>query len=362
MTEHVIATTEGRLGRIVLDRQRALNALDAGMIAAIAAALAAWREAPHVHAITIEGAGDRAFCAGGDIRAVRDAALAGDAASIEAFFSAEYALNLAIARYPKPYVALIDGFCMGGGIGVAVHGAYRVATEHAVFAMPETGIALFPDVGATYLLPRLPGALGMFLGLTGTRITGADGVHAGLATHFVPRADLPALRAALAQDGVAALGVHARPLPAFSLAAQMQAIDRCFSAPGLAEVLARLRAEDAWGKSVLGILRTMSPTALAWSFDIIQAGAERTLEACLQAELALTARVTMHPRLRRRRARHDHRQGQGAEMAGDGPLAMSKRIKVFCFFSSEKKFFLERKNQRTFIFYESNPPTLLALP
>ena len=295
MNEHVIATTQGRIGRIVLDRQRALNALDAGMIAAIAEALEAWREAPDVHAVTIEGAGERAFCAGGDIRAVRDAALAGDGAAIAAFFSEEYALNLAIARYPKPYVALIDGFCMGGGIGVSVHGAYRVASEHAVFAMPETGIALFPDVGATYLLPRLPGALGMFLGLTGTRITGADAVHAGLATHFVPRAEMAALREALSRDGVAALGVHAAALPAFSLAPQMEAINRCFSAPGMNEVLARLRAEGGWGESVLTTLRAMSPSALAWSFAIIQAGTGRTLEACLQAELALTARVTMHP-------------------------------------------------------------------
>ena len=295
MSEHVIATTHGRIGRIVLDRQRALNALDAGMIAAIAAALDAWREAPDVHAITIEGAGERAFCAGGDIRAVRDAALAGDSASIAHFFSEEYALNLAIARYTKPYVALIDGFCMGGGIGVSVHGTYRVATEHAVFAMPETGIALFPDVGATYLLPRLPGALGMFLGLTGARMTGADGVHAGFATHFVKRAELGALREALARDGVAALGAHAAALPAFSLAEQMAAIKRCFSAPSLSEMLSRLRAEGAWGEDVLTILRTMSPSALAWSFEIIHAGAARTLEACLQAELALTARVTLHP-------------------------------------------------------------------
>jgi len=295
MSEHVTATTQGRIGRIVLDRQRALNALDAGMIAAIGAALEGWREAPDVHAVTIEGAGERAFCAGGDIRAVRDAALAGDAAAIAAFFSAEYALNLAIARFPKPFIALIDGFCMGGGIGVSVHGAYRVATEHAVFAMPETGIALFPDVGATYLLPRLPGALGMFLGLTGTRITGADAVHAGLATHFVPRAGLAALQKALSRDGIAALGTHAAALPAFSLAAQMAPINRCFSAPSLGEVLARLRTEGAWGESVLTALRTMSPSALAWSFAIIQAGAGRTLELCLQAELALTAHVTMHP-------------------------------------------------------------------
>jgi enoyl-CoA hydratase len=295
MSEHVTATIDGRSGRLVLDRQRALNALDAGMIAALAAALDRWRHDPTVHAVTIEGAGERAFCAGGDIRAVRDAALAGDGAAIHAFFAAEYTLNLTIATYSKPYVALVDGICLGGGIGVSVHGAYRVATEHAMFAMPETGIALFPDVGASYVLPRLPGALGMFLGLTGTRILGADAVHAGIATHFVSRARLPALKAALARDGVAALGTHAEALPPFTLASQIAAIDRCFSAGSVPEILARLRAEGEWGAAILATLRTMSPSALIWSFDIIRAGAGRDLSECLAAELALTALVTMHP-------------------------------------------------------------------
>jgi enoyl-CoA hydratase len=295
MSEHVTAGVEGRVGRLVLDRQRALNALDAGMIAALAAALAQWRHEPAVHAVTIEGAGERAFCAGGDIRAVRDAALAGDAAWIEAFFASEYALNQSIASYPKPYIALVDGICLGGGMGVSVHGAYRVATEHAMFAMPETGIALFPDVGASYVLPRLPGALGMFLGLTGTRIMGADAVHAGLATHFVRRAALPGLKAALAVDGVSALGRHAEPLPPFTLAPHCAAIDRCFSAGSMAGIIGRLQGEGPWGEVTLAILRTMSPSALVWSFDIIQAGATRDLPACLAAELALTGIVTRHP-------------------------------------------------------------------
>jgi enoyl-CoA hydratase len=295
MSDHVTATVQGRIGRLVLDRPRALNALDTGMIAALEAALDRWRDDPAIHAVTIEGAGERAFCAGGDIRAVRDAALAGNAAAIERFFAGEYRLNLAIAEYPKPYVALVDGICMGGGIGVSVHGAYRVATEHAVFAFPETGIALFPDVGASYVLPRLPGQLGMFLGLTGTRLTGADAVHAGFATHFVPRAALPALKADLARDGVAALGVHAAAVPGFSLAGHRAAIDRCFSAGSVAEIVARLADEGAWGEGVTATLRTMSPSALLWSFDILRAGAGRTLAQCLDAELALTRRVTMHP-------------------------------------------------------------------
>jgi enoyl-CoA hydratase len=295
MSPHVTATTDQRIGRLILDRPRALNALDTPMIAALSAALSAWRDSPAIHAITIEGAGGRAFCAGGDIRAIRDAALAGDADTIETFFAGEYRLNQAIADYPIPYIALIDGICMGGGIGLSIHAPYRVATEHAVFAMPETGIALFPDVGATYALPRMPGRLGMFLGLTGTRLTGADAVHAGFATHFVPRAGLPALQADLARDGVAALAAHAAPLPPFSLAAQRDAIDRCFGADSLAGILAALRLEGAWGEGVLATLKAMSPAALAWSFGIIRDGAARTLPACLAAELTLTRSVTRHP-------------------------------------------------------------------
>jgi enoyl-CoA hydratase len=164
-----------------------------------------------------------------------------------------------------------------------------------MFAMPETGIALFPDVGASYLLPRLPGALGMFLGLTGTRLMGADAVHAGLATHYVKREDVPAFRAALLRDGVAALGTHTIGLPPFSLAQHRQAIDRAFSAASVREILARLGEEGDWGQTVLATLRTMSPSAMLWSFDIIHAGSSRNLPECLAAELALTGVVTRHP-------------------------------------------------------------------
>ena len=174
--------------------------------------------------MVIEGTGDRAFCAGGDIIALREAqVIAATAPAADAFFTEEYALNLLIATYPKPYIALIDGICMGGGIGMSVHGPYRVATEHAGFGMPETAIGFFPDIGATFLLPRLRGHLGAYLGLTGLRLSGADAVHAGLATHFVPRATLPALSAALAKDGPSVLAEFAQTLPPFSLAEHLDA-------------------------------------------------------------------------------------------------------------------------------------------
>ncbi len=244
----------------------------------------------------IEGAGDRAFCAGGDVRALRQYELDGEHHKAETFFREEYKLNLMIATYPKPYIALIDGICMGGGIGVSVHAPYRVATERAAFAMPETAIGFFPDIGATYFLPRLPGQIGTYLGLTGLRMQGADAVHAGLATHFVPRADLPALSRALAEDGPAALGAHAAPLPAFSLAAQRAAIDHCFGADSMAENVRRLEAiGDEWATQTLAALRTVSPSALCWTLEALRRGADLTLPQCQAAELALTRTTMRHP-------------------------------------------------------------------
>jgi enoyl-CoA hydratase/carnithine racemase len=292
----VIARRDGRIGRILLNRPKALNAIDLPMIRACARALADWRGDPHVHAVVIEGAGDRAFCAGGDIRALRQYELDGEHHRAEAFFREEYELNLVIATYPKPYIALIDGICMGGGIGVSVHAPYRVASEHAAFAMPETAIGFFPDIGATFFLPRLPGRIGTYLGLTGARVQGADAVHAGFATHFTPRADFPALSRALAEDGPGALGSHVAPLPAFSLAPQRAAIDHCFGADSVRGIVQRLDAAgDAWAAKTLETLRTVSPSALCWTLAALRRGADLTLPQCQAAELALTRTTMRHP-------------------------------------------------------------------
>ncbi len=292
----VVASRDGRIGRIRLNRPSALNALDVGMVRAIHAALDRWRDEPRVHAVVIESTDPRAFCAGGDVRAIRAFALAGNEAAISAFFSEEYALNRAIAEYPKPYIALIDGICMGGGIGISVHGSARVASEHALFAMPETAIALFPDIGASHVLPRLPGALGAWLALTGARLAGADAAHAGLATHCVPRARLPALSAALAADGPAVLAAFAEPLPPFSRAADRAAIERCFGAPSVKEILARLAAEPSpFGPATLAALSGFSPSSICWSFEILRRGALQSLPAALATELRLVRRVTRHP-------------------------------------------------------------------
>jgi enoyl-CoA hydratase len=292
----VIVRGDGRVGRILLNRPKALNAIDLPMIRACARALDAWRDDPHVHAVVIEGAGDRAFCAGGDIRALRQYELDGEHDRAEAFFHEEYELNLAIATYPKPYIALIDGICMGGGIGVSVHAPYRVATEHAAFAMPETAIGFFPDIGATFFLPRLPGEIGTYLGLTGARAQGADAVHAGLATHFTPRAALPALSRALAEDGPAALGLHGALLPAFSLVPHRAAIDHCFGADSVAAIVRRLEGVgDAWAAQTLETLRAVSPSALCWTLEALRRGADLTLPQCQAAELALTRTAMRHP-------------------------------------------------------------------
>ncbi len=292
----VLAEVSAGVGRLVLNRPRALNALDRGMIDAVSAALTTWRDDKAVTLVTIEGAGGRAFCAGGDVRAVRSLALAGETEAIEAFFVAEYAVNRMIAEYPKPYVALIDGISMGGGLGLSIHGSHRVVTEHAVMAMPETAIALFPDIGATHFLPRLPGQSGMYLALTGARVSPGDAIHTGLATHYVPRGALEALKAGLAREGIAAVARHAAPPPESLLAADRPAIDRCFGATSVAGILAALEAEGtAWAKATRATLEQMSPTSLCVSFEAIRRGAAMSLPECLAMELALTRGVTRHP-------------------------------------------------------------------
>ncbi len=289
----VLARRQGRIGRITLNRPKALNALDLGMVRLVASALEAWREDPAVHAVVIEGAGGRAFCAGGDVREVRRMSMAGDHAGIEAFFAGEYALNLAIARYPKPYIALVDGICMGGGIGLSVHGSVRVASDTAMFAMPETAIALFPDIGATYVLPRLRGDWGTYMALTGARMDGAQATWLGLATHFVPHDRMAGLADAIAEHGIAALAEAAVPPGNLALAHQDVS---AFGADSVPAILAALEgAGTPWATETLATLRTMSPSSVMWSFAMLRQGAHRTLEQCLQAELAMTRHAPRHP-------------------------------------------------------------------
>lgn len=286
---------EGRAGRIRLNRPKALNALDLEMVTAIKAAVEEFSREPEVHLLLID-APERGFCAGGDVRGIRAAGLAGDADAAEAFFKTEYAMNQALADCRKPVVSLIDGVCMGGGIGLSAHGSHRIATERAMFAMPETAIALFPDVGMSFFLPRMPGALGMYLGLTGARLNGADAVHGGFATHFVPGERLAALEAALLADGVAVVPGFAEPLPAFSLERHRGLIDAAFGAGNVAEIVEGLAGDASeFARSALAQLRAHSPLAIRWSFEIIRQGAKRDLGQALAAEFALVRRIARHP-------------------------------------------------------------------
>jgi enoyl-CoA hydratase len=302
--EPVVRTRPGRTALLELNRPAALNALDAEMVRQLTEALAAWRDDPAVRSVLVSSTSPKAFCAGGDIRAVREAGMRGDDEQVRGYFAAEYALNAMIARYPKPYTALVDGYAMGGGLGVSVHGSAMVVTERALLAMPETAIGFFPDIGATYFLPRLPGSVGRYLGLTGARISGAAAVECGLATHYVPAAELPALQAELAggADPAPALARHAVPPPPSELTGRLPAIARCFSAPGLAEVRARLTAEErgqgedaAWARDTLDQLDRASPMSLAVTAELLAAGEGASLEDCLARELAYACKVAREP-------------------------------------------------------------------
>lgn len=271
-------------GFITLNRPNALNALTLDMIHELTPLLMAWQEDPSVRAVVIRGAGDRAFCAGGDVRAIWDAGRAGDRLT-EDFFRAEYTLNRLVHVFAKPYVALIDGVTMGGGVGLSVHGSHRVAGDKTLLAMPEVGIGLFPDVGATYFLPRLAGRLGLFLALTGWRLNGADAVYCGLATDYVPSDrmdDLVEAFAALdweeAQPGTLVDGVIDRfktPPAASELEPHQAVIDHCFSARSVESILAALdESGDDWAAKVAGIIRQQSPTSLKVAFVQLEKGAE----------------------------------------------------------------------------------------
>ena len=296
----IIARREGAAATLLMNRPKTLNALDLEMIRGFQSALDTWAADPAVRLFIVEGAGGRAFCAGGDVRRVREQAIAGDAASIEAFFAEEYAVNRGIATLGKPWVSLIDGVCMGGGIGVSVHGRPAVVTEAALLAMPETAIALFPDVGTSHILPKLPGAVGTWLALTGARLKGGDAVAAGLASHFVPKAKLPALREALLGGDAAVVERFAEAPPEAGFAPHRAAIDRCFGQETMPAILAALEAEGTdWAAEQVKILRRMSPTSLCVSLELLRRGAGATLDECLSMELALgRSVVNQHPDFR----------------------------------------------------------------
>ncbi|MQX35041.1 enoyl-CoA hydratase/isomerase family protein [Roseospira navarrensis] len=305
----ILFGVERGLGRILLNRPRALNALTLSKIREMDRTLRAWAADPAVKAVVVEGAGDRAFCAGGDIRALSDAARAGDDATIRGFFREEYTLNRLIKSYPKPYLAFLNGITMGGGVGISVHGSHRIVTENTVFAMPETGIGLFPDVGGTFVLPRCPGAVGTWIGLTGSRLKAADCLHAGIATHVLPAGRLgeveDALRAALApaegpervwQAITDVLDVFHEEPDAAPLEAMRADIDRAFAGETVEDILAALDAmgED-WGADTAAVLRGKSPTSLKVTLRQLRLGAHLDFDRAMQVEYRLACRFLRRP-------------------------------------------------------------------
>ncbi|MFG2307324.1 enoyl-CoA hydratase/isomerase family protein [Streptomyces sp. NPDC048566] len=260
----VLVRTEGRTGRIVLNRPQALNALNHDMVRLIDRALTAWEHDPAVETVVVTGAGDRGLCAGGDIRVVHDDARDGDGTASAAFWRDEYHLNARIARYPKPYVAVMDGIVMGGGVGISAHGSVRVVTERSRIAMPETGIGFVPDVGGTRLLAHAPGELGTHLALTGAPVGAGDALLCGLADHFVPSDALGTFLADLADLPVReAVARHSRPAPPAALAGHRDWIDACCSADTVEEILHRLETYgEPAAKDAAQTLLRRSPTAL----------------------------------------------------------------------------------------------------
>ncbi|MEV6728307.1 enoyl-CoA hydratase/isomerase family protein [Streptomyces sp. NPDC051364] len=295
----VLLATDGRTGLITLNRPRALNALTHPMVLRIDEALRAWEQDPAVEQVLIRGAGERGLCAGGDIRAIHDDAKAGTASSA-GFWRDEYRLNARIARYPKPYVALMDGIVMGGGVGVSAHGSVRVVTERSRVAMPETGIGFVPDVGGTYLLGRAPGLLGTHLALTGSAVGAADALLCGLADHFVPADRLPELTAALAGSPAGEVLAHfaGTPTPG-ELAEQRAWIDRCYAADTVEEIVERLLAEgDPAAKETAETLLAKSPTSLKVTLAAVRrARALGPLEQVLVQEYRVSCHALRAPDL-----------------------------------------------------------------
>lgn len=304
---HIRSEKRGALGLLTLDRPKALNALTHGMIAAITGSLQEWAADAAIKAVAIRGAGDRAFCAGGDIRAVQQAAVAGTDEGAR-LLADEYRMNALIGAYPKPYIAMIHGICMGGGAGVSVHGRYRLADASLTFAMPETGIGFIPDVGSSYFLSRAPDRLGMYLGLTAASIGLGDAIAAGLITHAVNRDDFDAVIAGLA-DGEAVEKVIApfvRKAGEGPLAVQRRHIATIFSAASVESILERLDRDGSdFAIQTAQTIRARSPTALKLVFRQLRQAENLSLCQCLAMELRLALRVLKT---------HDFREGVRAAL------------------------------------------------
>ncbi len=299
-TQEILFERRGAAGLIILNRPKALNAVSLNMVHAMSAQLAAWADDEAVTRVIILSNSERAFSAGGDIRALYDLGKAAKHKEALQFWADEYPLNAAIKNYRKPYIALIDGIAMGGGIGISVHGSHRVAFDRCSFAMPEVGIGFFPDVGATWFLPRMPGELGTYCALTGERFNAADGVAAGLATHRVPSSRFSAL-----VDGLtgtvpvdAVLSAFSEPAGEGPIVARRSVIDRLFAGDKVETILAALDNEVAsesndaeWAAKTAATMRTKSPLSLKLSLAQVRFGATADFATCMRAEFRIVSRI-----------------------------------------------------------------------
>ena len=312
----ILLDRRGTAGLVTLNRPAALNAVTRGMVRTLHEALEHWRHDGAVSRIIVTATGGRAFSAGGDLRQIYEAGRAGRQEESIAFWREEYALNAAVKRYPKPYVALIDGIVMGGGVGVSVHGSHRVAGDRFQFAMPEVGIGFFPDVGATWFLPRLPGEMGTYCALTGERLTSADALAVGIATHRIASASFADIAEALCgADSVdAILAAFAKPVGQAGtlvsesksqngaeqgpLAVRRRAIDRIFAAGRVEDIVALLdtaaataSADAQWAGEVAVMIRTKAPLSLKIALAQMRRGRHWSFAECMQAEFRVVSRV-----------------------------------------------------------------------
>jgi enoyl-CoA hydratase len=293
MTDEVLFETRGAAGIVTLNRPKALNALTHEMCLAMTVQLTLWARDAAVKTVVVQGAGEKAFCAGGDIRSLYESGKAGTPYALN-FYRDEYVLDALIKHYPKPYVALISGIVMGGGVGVSVHGSHRVADETTMFAMPETGIGLFPDVGGSFFLPRCPGETGMYMALTGARLKTPDCLTAGIATHFVAREKrnelVGRLAAGMAPDA-ALEGLH-ESVPGAFLDTHRETIDRVFALGSAEAVLGALDGEHTdWSRDTAKVIRAKSPTSTKLTYRQLREGAAKSFDDCMRMEYRMVHRI-----------------------------------------------------------------------
>lgn len=296
----ILHERRGAAGLITLNRPRALNAVTLVMVRELRRLLDEWRNDPAVTRVVVRGAGDRAFSAGGDLRQVYELGQGGRQEEALIYWREEYALNTIIKHYPKPYVSLLDGIVMGGGVGVSVHGSHRVAGDKFMFAMPEVNIGFFPDVGATWFLPRMPGELGTYCALTGERLRADDAVASGVATHRIASARSAELLDALCGNVSvdATLGAFAMPATRGSVTALSDVVGKLFASDTVEDILANLdktvasgEAHANWAAAAAKTIRSRSPTSLKIALEQVRRGRSLSFEECMRTEFRIVSRI-----------------------------------------------------------------------